>query len=60
MVTKARRSWAPYALIAIAVGLLILLLKLIISVLWAVFVVVLVVAGAAVLGVMIVGWLSRR
>ena len=60
MATKAPRSWAPYALIAIAVGLLILLMKLIISIIWAVFVVLLVVAGAIGLGVLIAGRLRQR
>lgn len=60
MATKAPRSWAPYALIAIAVGVLILLMKLIISIIWAVFVVVLVVAGAIGLGVLIAGRLRQR
>jgi len=60
MATKAPRSWAPYALIAIAVGVLILLMKLIISIIWAVFVVLLVVAGAIGLGVLIAGRLRQR
>jgi hypothetical protein len=60
MATKAPRSWAPYALIAIAVGVLILLMKLIISIIWAAFVVLLVVAGAIGLGLMISGRLRQR
>jgi hypothetical protein len=60
MATQAPRSWAPYALIAIAVGVLILLMKLIISILWAAFVVLLVVAGAIGLGLLIAGRLRQR
>lgn len=60
MTTKAPRSWAPYALIAIAVGALILLLKFIISIIWALFVVVLVVVGALGLGVLIAGRLPKK
>lgn len=60
MATKAPRSWAPYALIAIALGVLILLVKLIISIIWAAFVVVLVVAGAIGIGLLIAGRLPKR
>ncbi|BBH17451.1 hypothetical protein Back2_17380 [Nocardioides baekrokdamisoli] len=60
MATKAPRSWAPYALIAIVIGVLILLAKLIISIIWALFVVVLVVICAAGLGLLIAGRLSKR
>lgn len=60
MATKPSRSWAPYALIAIAVGALILLIKLIISIVWAAFVVLLVVAGALGLGLLIAGRLRQR
>lgn len=60
MATKAPRSWAPYALIAIAAGVLILLMKLIISIIWAVFVVLVVVAGALGLGLLIAGRLRQR
>lgn len=60
MATKPSSSWAPYALIAIAVGALILLIKLIISIVWAAFVVLLVVAGALGLGLLIAGRLRQR
>lgn len=60
---SATRSGTPFALIAliaIAAALLWLVLKLILSILWALFVIVAVVLGAGAIGLVIATRLQKR